>query len=420
MNAQDAKEVGAGALTESAASVDTADAQSIAMAALNEVAATANRLTPEDRKDLRALEKKFASGQRGSLAALREIRERKLWREDYATFDAYMAGRWGHSRQWATQQLNWLRRTELLEAASGNDRYQMTVDDAKALGPLEEHPELFVEALEEAEEEAKRAGKRRTKKHLEAAVRRRTEFLSARETLGVPDLSYEESLALARLGVTRMSHPNLVEDAKAKAEAEGHPLSDCLLEVCQSRRVLPADKKLLDLARGKDLEALVQPMAAAKAHWDEIAELQEKRRKKEEELEEIAEKLAPPPDPGHSQDTGAQWRAPESSHAAAPEHGEEKESDDDVGPAYRVLLSGDFEELARGCLHQGGAEMQVDADELPDLLSLFAEKIAEGWNVQEESSITVVPLATDETDEEQDDEDAEEEDEDDDEEAGDE
>jgi hypothetical protein len=406
MSTHTTREPGAGALTESAASVDTADAKSIAMAALTKVAADAAvpRLTAQDRDDLRRLEEVFVQGQRESIAALREIRERKLYREGYATFDEYMMCRWGHSRQWATQQINWLRRMELLEG-TGNDRYQMTADDAKALGPLEDDPELFVAAIAEAEEEAKRAGKKRTKKYLQEAVKRRTDFLSARANLGVPDLSYEESRTLGRLGVARMSHPNLVEEAKVKAETEGHPLSDCLLEVCQSRHVVPMDKHLLAVARGKELEALVEPLTALRAKWDEIAELQEKRRKLEDELDKIDEQTAPPPDPAQPPENRATGPMPHDSAAVATEGGEEaEESDEDVGPAYQVLLTGDFEEIARGCLHQGGAEMEFDASSLPDLLALFAEKIGEGWSIGVESSITVVPLATDETDDDEDEE----------------
>ena len=115
-------------------------------------------LSSQEEDDLHRLEAVFERGQRESIAALREIRERKLHRIGYTTFDEYVDARWGRSRQWATQQINWLRRVELLEAI-GKNSYQLNVDDAQALGPLEEHPEEFVRAITEAEEEARRNGK---------------------------------------------------------------------------------------------------------------------------------------------------------------------------------------------------------------------------------------------------------------------
>ena len=244
------KEVDSIAITEVAANVGAVDSQVIPIArtVLSDLGAT-NNLTAEERDDLRRLEEKFSQGQRESIAALREIRERKLYRETHPTFDDYVERRWNHTRQWASQRITWLRRVELLEA-NGKDPYHFTPDDAQALGPLEEHPELFVEALEEAEGAAKLAGKKRTKSHLKDAVKRRTDYLSLLANLGVPDLTYEESRTLTHLGSSRQSKPNLVDEAKATAETEGRPLSDCLLEVCQSHHVLPTDNQLLSVARG--------------------------------------------------------------------------------------------------------------------------------------------------------------------------
>ena len=397
------KEVDSSVITEVAANVGAVDSQTkpIARTVLSDLGAT-NNLTSEERDDLQKLEKKFAKGQRESAAALREIRERKLYRQDFPSFDTYVETRWHKTRQWATQLINWLRRSELLQAI-GKDPYQsLTVDDAQALGPLEEHPELFVTALEEAQEEANRAGKKRTKKHLQEAVKRRTDYLSLLANVGVPDLTYEESRALARLGAARQSKPNFVEEAKATAQTEGRPLSDCLLEVCQSRHFLPPDNQLLAVARGKDLESLVQPLVALKAHWDEIAELQEKRRKLVDELDEIDEQVAPP-DPTQPQGSQAQGLGPESAGPAAPEAEEKGESDeeseDEPGTAYRVQLTGAFERIATGCFFGGGAEMNVDADQLPDLFSVFAESLGGGFSIDEESSITVTPMVTDEADE---------------------
>ena len=357
------------------------------------------KLSPEEQADLKTLEAKVHGGQRESAAVLREIRDRRLYRAPYATFDLYLQIRWHRTRQWAAQLLNWLRRIELLEQ-NGKDPYQsLTVDDAQALGPLEEHPEEFVAALEEAEEEASRSGKKRNKSHIKDAVKRRTDFLGARTNLDMPDLTYEEARALAPLGITRMSNPNLVEEARTKSQMEGLPLNACLLEACQSRQSLPTDKQLLAVARGKDLEDLVQPLAAAKTHWDEVAELKEQRRKLEDELEEIDKQIAPSTEPAQPQGKRAQWLAPHPSSAASEAEEEEdsrEKSEEKAGPSYRVLLSGAFEEIVNGCLWEGSAEMQIDADNLPEFFGFLAEKLGEGFEITEESSITVVPLMDEE------------------------
>jgi hypothetical protein len=365
----------------------SSEAMFMSLAALSDLLVVGDevvrKLTPEDRKDYRELEKKFGGGQRESTAALREIRERKLWREDYTTFDAYMAGRWYRTRQWATQQLNWLRCMELLEE-SGKNSYRLNVDDAQTLGALEDDPELYVQALEEAEEEARRTGKKRTTKLLQAAVKRLVDYKALRSHLGMPDLAYNESRALARLGSDRQLNPNLVEEAKVQAEAESRPLSDCLLQVCQSRHTIPTDQQLLSVARGKDLDAFLQPLLAAKAHWDEVAELQKKRRKLEDEMGKIAAQIAPS-EPAQPQGKGAQWLTPSTSVATTV--GAEEEG------TYRVRLTGDFVNLAEN------PEFSIHGDELAWLLESFAQYIHDGAEISVESSITFVPPAMREEDE---------------------
>jgi hypothetical protein len=74
----------------------------------------------------------------------------------------------------------------------------------------------------------------------------------------------------------------------------------------------------------------------------------------------------------------------------------------------RVLLTGAFEELAKACWWEGDAEMELDASSLPELLAVFAEKIGEGFEIREQSSITVTPLANENADEEAEDDGTEE------------
>src|SRR5262245_8383461 len=90
-------------------------------------------LTEQQRNDLFRLEAEFEGGVRHAIEALREIRQRKLYRENFATFDDYIDRRWQKTRQWATQMTNWLRRQELLEAQTGNESYQISETDSRTL-----------------------------------------------------------------------------------------------------------------------------------------------------------------------------------------------------------------------------------------------------------------------------------------------
>jgi hypothetical protein len=91
-----------------------------------------------------------------------------------------------------------------------------------------------------------------------------------------------------------MLRPNLAEEATAKAAAEGRPLADCLLEACQSHHEFPADEHLLSLARGQDLEVLVQQLVAAKAEWERITELKKQQAALAKQLAEASDQLTPP------------------------------------------------------------------------------------------------------------------------------
>ena len=238
----------------------------------------------------------------------------------------------------------------------------------------------------------------------------------------MPDLSYDETKSLSRLGIFRQSSPNLVEEARKTAETESRPPADCLAEVCRSHHALPTDKHLLATARGKDLEALVEPLVALRVEWDEAEEQQEKRRELEEKLRTLNEQSAPPDVPT-LQGNGPTSQVPRTRMPATTEGGEVEESDEEPedvsndepeevsneepekesSNTYRVLLTGDFEELVRGCSWPADADMQLNSSFLLELLTHFAEKLGEGYKIGEESSITVIPMTDEDTDEVRDD-----------------
>lgn len=68
-----------------------------------------NELTTTERSDLQRLETQIENGMQTFLQvglALKEIRDLKLYREDYLTFEKYVSEKWGHSRQWAHHLIN--------------------------------------------------------------------------------------------------------------------------------------------------------------------------------------------------------------------------------------------------------------------------------------------------------------------------
>lgn len=204
--------------------------------------------------DFERLDHRFEDGQRESIVALREIRQRKLFKEQFVSFDDYMAAR-GRTRQWATQQINWLRRQELLEEftgqSAGKGPYQLSVDEAQKLGPLvppddlgddetELYCQMFVESLVEAQEAAEAARTARTAKMTERAVKKRVKYIENRKTFG-DDLTLDDSFEIDRLaGHSHEEISTLLASARERAEQEGRPSTDCLRELVEE--ILKAGK----------------------------------------------------------------------------------------------------------------------------------------------------------------------------------
>lgn len=350
-------------------------------------------LSAQERREFQRLEKKFEKGVRDATAALREIRERKLYREEYASFDDYMAIRWQRTRQWATQQINWLRRMDLLEER-GKDSYQLTVDDAQVLGPLEEHPEEFLRAVEEAEAEAKNSSKKRNKKMLQEAVDRQLAYIHERGQDGIPDdLTYDEYHNLAALAAKRLFKPNLVDEAQRKAAEGGRSLEESLIEVCTDHHHFPCNSDLLEIARGDALRRLLAPLAAMQKQWSEVAELEEEKQALERKMEEIETKLKP-----ERKDGSELASTNETTHPDQRDKGDDEnqacENSDDEGQEslYDVELSGDFEAWASECLSLTQGKSVFTGEDLREILSCIARTLEEtGECITSESLIKVKP-----------------------------
>ena len=147
------------------------------------------------------------------------------------------------------------------------------------------------------------------------------------------------------------------------------------------------------------LAAIAEPLATLRAEWDKTEKLREKQRQQDEDRDDIDGQIAPP-EPAQTQGDQAAWPTSQFSATAATD-GEEEEPEEEAGPMCRVLLTGAFEELAKACWWEGDAEMELDASSLPELLAVFAEKIGEGFEIREQSSITVTPVTDEDADEEQ-------------------
>jgi hypothetical protein len=183
-------------------------------------------LSADEKKLLTRLENQFVKGTRAQAEALRDIREKKLYREDFSTFDDYVLVRWAKTRPWVTQNTNWLRIIEWLEQ-SGKLAYRLSVKEANYLVALEKYdayPDLFIRAMEDAIAEANSLGKARTAQMVKAAVRRQIDFVDS----GLA--AYEDFLAVLKKqqqAEADKANDEKRREIKADLEALNNGHADC-------------------------------------------------------------------------------------------------------------------------------------------------------------------------------------------------
>jgi hypothetical protein len=240
--------------------------------------------TEQDRRDLALLEKKAEGRLREAAQALREIRQRQLWRlaedEDgkplnYPNFETYCQDHLGHSRQWVTHLTNWLRIKEEADAL-GLPVPHLTVKAAQGLlnGRLQDAGGLRA-VLEEAKEE----GVAFDRDHLREIVLRRADYnrSSAEGTEGVTKpaarsyAEYKKDLAT----VKELGNGQTSWDVVQRAKALGGDLGDNLVALCRQERVLPRADNLLAVLTGEALEGVVSRL---KEVGKERAEIEEKKK----------------------------------------------------------------------------------------------------------------------------------------------
>jgi hypothetical protein len=124
-----------------------------------------NDLTVIERRDLQRLETQIENGLKTFLQvglALKEIRDLKLYREDFGTFEKYVASRWEHDRRWAYR---------LIEAADISKCVQLdtkpnTESQYRELAKLE--PEKIPEVWQAVTKNCEETGEQPTAKKIKA------------------------------------------------------------------------------------------------------------------------------------------------------------------------------------------------------------------------------------------------------------
>lgn len=251
--------------------------------------------TGQDRKDFLLLEQKAEGGLLQSAKAIREIRQRQLWRlaEDdhgqplnHASFEEYCQDRLGHSRQWVTHLTNWLRIMEELEAL-GFPVPHLTVKAAQGLliGRLQE-----AGGLRAVLEEAKEDGVPLDRDHLREIVIRRADFnywsQDGIEAITKPAATtyaeYKKDLAT----VKEVGDGQTSGDVVKRAKALDGDFANNLVSLCQQEAVLPRTGDLLAVLTGEALTELVRRL---KDVGRERAEITEKKARLKELNQQLRE-----------------------------------------------------------------------------------------------------------------------------------
>lgn len=106
-------------------------------------------ITIEEAGDFARLETTIAKGLQTFVEvgeALAEIRDRRLYRKEHATFDAYLAARWEISRSWACRQIRAAETVKLLPTGN-KPTTERQVRELSTLPPAQ-RAEAWQEAVE--------------------------------------------------------------------------------------------------------------------------------------------------------------------------------------------------------------------------------------------------------------------------------
>ena len=241
-------------------------------------------LTEAEKADYQRLLATAETSEREYIEAIVEIRRRRLYREEYDTFDEFVTRRLRKTRQWVTQQTRWLEAVKVLEAATGKKIYQWDVQpgskaEATELRPLVEdrygHSSLGDQltlaqlALYEADQHANAERRKRSARHVREQVARIQFWMNCKERCEDEDLPLSTADQINRIRTALRSAASwssevngLIESAQQTATNEGRAFEDCLREIADA----------LSAARNKEEErqAILKEKKALEAKAQEI------------------------------------------------------------------------------------------------------------------------------------------------------
>lgn len=193
-------------------------------------------LTPAESATLARLEATIEKSVVTVGKALAEIRDRRLYRDHYSTFENYVRTRWGHSRQWAHLQI---------KAAEVAAQLSTPVDiPERVLRPLASiEPAKRREVWERAQASA--GSGRVTEDHVRAAASPKSATVAK-----VAELA-NVSLSTARRALREL-HVQRVDALADAAELLADLAEPRLPKVAESRRLLAHVRELVREVRGTD------------------------------------------------------------------------------------------------------------------------------------------------------------------------
>jgi hypothetical protein len=333
----------------------------------------------QDRADLPVLEGKVKHHGLEEAKAIREIRQRKLWilhrNEDgtrkYRSYDEYVQEFFGRSRQWASEQTQWLAIIEKLAElrVQGLDVPEVLTRTAvSGLHHLVECGNYQGDTEDEQEEaglilvlqEAAQDGVSFSGQNLRAICDRRYHFYSRYrwrpKPLAPTYEDYKRDLALVEpLGKVDRSERNNAT-IKEWAEDNNATMQEAVLATYKKNCSLPDDDFLLSIATGDDLNKLVDDLVALGDKIASLKEAEQVAKDKRQQARQVRESLGLP-----------KSGSPKSKRGGEPSTVSEEE--EAASPTYSVELTGDFAE-ALGW----SAKDEVSHEDLLNLFETLAGK----------------------------------------------
>lgn len=188
--------------------------------------------------------------------ALMEIRDRRLYQLEFASFDSYCRERWGFNRQRAHQLITASEVSKILDSDLEND------GQVRALAPLKDRPEEMKEVMDAVIAEAAAAGRKVTAERISEKVSERIEAQQPRQRTLV-----ERQNILSRYDDIK-SDPAKCEEM---AQIEGFLTVNALRKFCSATRKLLAEgDQRTKLSEAERVEQIVAA-AAEGLHSRQIA-----------------------------------------------------------------------------------------------------------------------------------------------------